>query len=238
MSYIEASNSKVYYDVENLESAAQWLDLYLREARRLKTARPFIGNTDAERILDEYCERAVSQRVAQLDAGGTKIVGRIITMTASIIPMGKTVAMPFSVQMFNRNSIRELGMADTTSIHELRIEADKKGGVPVTVPDFYTKIMDLAGKKVNKEIRNEVWMDEDIQEYLQQVLKDEFGEDAAEELIKEGVHIKPVVGQIYSMGRGWHKSGKKMNRSLAFLEKKAVQLHKKIFVGVAMLRIL
>jgi len=60
----------------------------------------------------------------------------------------------------------------------------------------------------------------------------------ATNVAEEAVHLAPIIGHVVSAFRGWHSSGKAMDKALEYLSNAALEFHKRGFIPVVVARTL
>jgi hypothetical protein len=240
--YNEISNA-----VKNFDTTQEWFDFYLGEARRLKNGEnlPTLGTAHHNakqksrfEYLGHFAARAVAAQKHHLDNGATRFVARASTAKAGAIPGLKAIVKPMAVSYFGADAIKHFGMADREDVNRYYREALSKAGLVTNLSEFLEQLDEQIKSEHRKELIKEVWKDDDLQERLMEEMCNDLGEEMATNVAEEAAHLAPIVGHAVSAFRGWHSSGKAMDKALEYLSNAALEFHKRAFIPVVVARTL
>jgi len=240
--YDEISNA-----VKTLDTTQEWFDFYLEEARRLKAGEhlPTLGIAHHQERqksrfehLGNFAAKAVAAQRDHLGNGTTRFVARASTAKAGAIPGLKAVVQPMAVSYFGAKAIKCFGMADREDVNQYYREALSKAGLVTNLSEFLEQLNEQIESEHRKEFIKEIWKDDNMQERLMEEMSNHLGEEMARTVAEDVVHLAPIVGHGVSAFRGWHSSGKAMDKALEYLSNAALEFHKRAFIPVVVARTL
>lgn len=184
--------------------------------------------------MRDFATRAVSIRIAQLRGSEYAQSAQMKAGFWGLIPFGKTLDgfFKWSTKRFNRVMFETVGLGDIAAAENLYKQAEDAAS-----STWKEKLLSGA-EWVGKEGAKEWWKHAESAEMLQQELSEflvgEFGVDLATAIAEEAVHIKPALGQAYSVGRAVGNVNTKMIRALEWVSPKALEYHLKAFATNAL----
>ena len=158
------------------------------------------------RRLNADCESLLGRRKANLRDSGDYALNKVGATIAGGIPFARTWATNELGRDFARRALAAFGLGDGG-----RLRA-------------FQRSFQGAFNSRSQMARDMAWTA--AEQMAQGLLKGV----ALEEVASEAVHVKPVVGQMLSMGMGYHRMRKKMLQILEAAAKKAEMLHKGLVI--------
>jgi hypothetical protein len=104
--------------------------------------------------------------------------------------------------------------------------------------DYLKECGKIFRNELGRELIADVWHNADLHQWLLEEIGTEFGQEAVVGAMEHAVHVKPILGQIAGSYLGWRATTKKLDRALEFLCDAALEFHQRVFVPVAVARVL
>ncbi|KIM39538.1 hypothetical protein M413DRAFT_192714 [Hebeloma cylindrosporum] len=229
--YDEISNA-----VKNFKTTQEWFDFYLAEARRLKEDEIMPQRKSRLEYLTNFASQAVAARTYHLANGPTRYAVCSATAKAGAIPGGKVIMKPIALSYFCAEAIKCYGMGDREDVNRFYREALSKAGLATNLSECLQQLDDSLKSESRTEYIKEIWKDDDLQARLMEEMNKELGAEMAANVAEEAVHIASFIGHAISAFRGWHSSGKAIDKALGYLSNATFEFHKKAFIPVVIAR--
>jgi len=179
--------------------------------------------------LKAYAQTTLSSRAQALQNSGTWVSVVQGTAVAGAIPMGKVVVKAGGVLFFASKALKSFGLDGGLEAELFDIALKAK--LVETNPEKVLK--GQVKKKLKKAIGSgarDFWEKEDMADHIKDELAGEFRDEVTVETIEELVHLIPVFGQIWSYGIGYHRAGKRLNKVLDMVTKRAHEVHVEVVI--------
>jgi hypothetical protein len=226
----------IYTCAEDLNSLEGWVKYYCDHGREyLRDALDLPSDLRArQRHLREYLTQHIDLFISwRADALRESSAYRITiagATAAGLIPFGKLLVKKSGAFWFLQEALEGFGLDNQEALRQLLWETAVAAGVIEVSP------LKIFASKVRSEVLH--LLKDEAKDYLiHEGFKDAFEEALVSELgdhaVEEIVHFLPLLGHIWSCGRGGVKARETLEKTLRVVMDKARFLHEDIIVFAA-----
>ncbi|KAK6535256.1 hypothetical protein TWF694_001724 [Orbilia ellipsospora] len=191
---------------EHLWSHDAWLQYYESKAADFSVA---VRSNHAALTsnLESTCDAALSNRAMHLRDSDSYHGKKLMTAASGLIPFAKIAVSVAVAEKFANEALRAFGLRDSSGLENLA-----------------QKLKSLTGRD------SLAW---DLIKAFAKHSAEDMLKDAGTHAATEAVHLKPVIGQIISVGSGYRSSRKRLIKIIDKTRSWAEEIHKGVLVPLA-----
>ncbi|PPQ73728.1 hypothetical protein CVT24_006985 [Panaeolus cyanescens] len=228
-------------NIHHIESIHGWVLHYTEQAEAYLAETPVYDIEKRREMVSDYLmdyiPRALDVKSARLgDSFTYEFIVGIITIV-SAIPGGKLMAGALGGKTFRSKAMEEFGIDSDASVLSLIVQAMVDAGVITDKNPTLTAQGLAKAKGFAKTTLKFVWNEGGLKEEVRDELIRELGNELADQLWHEFLHLKPIIGTIISVRRGEKKAIKKLDAIINSTRQVALSVHTSVVVPTVLERL-
>jgi hypothetical protein len=220
--------------VEDLSGLKQWVDYYqaeglayLKNEKETLSSNPKLRQAALRSHLDLQVTRWIPRRANALRSSVAYNATIKGAGYGGLVPFGKMVVKKGGSMIFLDKALEAYGLTDQGALTSLFVDTAVAAGL-IQI-DFLSVSLSEAKKDLThliKESAKELWEDDGLKGEFVDELISHFGDEAADEI----VHLLPIIGQVWSVGRGIVGAYSQLEKVLDKVMENATRIHRNVIV--------